>query len=434
MRLFRNIVLSLLIIALIGTTYYFVFYNKDISVAISAENGIVTIEDRQVQNETQLYKKNQTITFIAKPNTGYDFNFWQKNGVKVDGQTGENHSLTVIVKDNSTYTAIFTAKTFKITVENEGGNVVKNISYNSKITEEILPTLENKLGDAVTRDKRFMGCYAEVTLGKKFKVEDIFTELNDITVKPVYLEEYSLTFKTYKTESSLLEELSPKLKVVEGQEYNFPITSQKINGNKAFTGDWQIEGELAILKTNPTFTGTRDITIIPVYAQAYIIKFASVSDEVMLTKNKTVNIPKYTPSDDTKYLSKWTVLSGGELIDILTSTTTFELTDAIANSATNFVVTVNAVENDYQGDIIVNYNGHSFGGATESKLIKKVSGIVSSVLGSRCPALNANPDNSTLTFAGFSDLPEGEVKYLPTNLLKFTKDIKTITLYAIWKL
>ena len=89
------------------------------------------------------YYEGETVTLMATPNTGYEFDKWTKNDVEVS--TSATYEFNINVENAGNYTAYFKLKTYEITTKAdpaEGGNVSGGGTY-SNGTEVTLTATPN---------------------------------------------------------------------------------------------------------------------------------------------------------------------------------------------------------------------------------------------------------------------------------------------------
>ena len=180
------------VVAATGNTTYTAVYTTTInkytvSTAASPSNGGSVPASRTVNYGTSL-------SLMASPNTGYEFLKWSDEEL--------SNPRTVTVTSNVTYTAIFTKKTFNITLTSNDGGVVSpsstTVEYGESFTFNITPSSGYVVSD-VLLNSQSIGAVTTYTIDNvtnNYSIEVIFKKIirmGSVEVSKVYVGAFEIT-------------------------------------------------------------------------------------------------------------------------------------------------------------------------------------------------------------------------------------------------
>lgn len=180
------------VVAATGNTTYTAVYTTTInkytvSTAASPSNGGSVPASRTVNYGTSL-------SLMASPNTGYEFLKWSDEEL--------SNPRTVTVTSNVTYTAIFTKKTFNITLTSNDGGVVSPsstiVEYGESFTFNITPSSGYVVSD-VLLNSQSIGAVTTYTIDNvtnNYSIEVIFKKIirmGSVEVSKVYVGAFEIT-------------------------------------------------------------------------------------------------------------------------------------------------------------------------------------------------------------------------------------------------
>jgi len=252
--------------------------------------------------------------------TGYTFSEWQLDGVTFVSGTWTGTS-------NITIDAIYSAKTYSITFNTNGGEAITpmTVTYDQTFTLPI----------AVMTGYTF----SEWQLNGTTFVSGTWTRTSDITIDAIYTaNEYTITFNTNGGET-----ITP-MTVTYDQAFTLPVA---LKTGYTFS-EWQLDG---VTFVSGTWAGTSNITIDAIYnVNVYNITYNNLQSTTHTNpmtytiETPTINLTDPTERTGYTFVGWFTALSGGT-----------EVTEIILGSTDNVTVYARWIANTYT--ITFNTNG-----------------------------------------------------------------------------